>query len=1017
MRSSSTSRNGGRAGHWPRVVLVAWCLAAPAAGAAVAGPDARLTSQYLRHEWRTEEGFPGGAVYAMAQTPDGYLWVGTEKGLVRFDGVTFRLIQPTPGPRSVTRVLGLVTDARGSLWIRLQGARLIRYRDGRFEDMLPSAASPEIAVTAMARGGDGSVLMATLLNGIMRHDGVRFTTLAANAALPRSLVIALADAPDGRVLVGTRDAGLFALSNGVATPLAADELDRKINCVLPLDARDVLVGTDRGVVRWDGRQVHPLDAGQGNLQTLGLLRDRGGNIWIGTAARGLLHLSGTDLSLDPGARGRAGAVNAVFEDREGNIWAGGERGITRLRLGAFVTYSTPQGVPGDGGPIHVDQEGRTWFAPASGGLYTLAGGRPTAVVHAGLPRDVVYSMAGAAGTLWLGRQRGGLTRVTTGRRDGGVASYARADGLAQDSVYAVHQSRDGTVWAGTLSAGVSKLRDGRFATYTTADGLLSNTVTAILEGADGAMWFATPRGVSVLAGERWRSFTVQDGLPANDVHCLLQDSAGVVWIGTAEGLAYVGAGRAQAIAGAPARLREPILGLAEDGQGALWISSAARVMQVSRARAVAGTLTDADVREYSGLDGLRSVEGVKRHRSVIADGRGRIWFSLGEGLSVVDPAAGRSASPPALVHVRDVTVDGTPVDRRGGTRIASSRQRITFAYTGLSLSVPERVRFRYRVDGFDADWSEPVATREAVYANLRPGAYLFRVIASNSDGVWNGAEASLPFEIEPEFWQTAWFQLSCVLGGGLLVWAGYRMRVRALARQLNVRFEERLAERTRIAQELHDTLLQGFVSASMQLDVAADRVPDDSSAKAPLGRVLQLMRQVIDEGRNAVRGLRTSGHDADDLEQALLRTRQEMAAPDAGDFTVIVEGRPRSLHPLIRDEVYRVGREALVNAFRHAGASAVEVELDYAAEHLRVLVRDNGRGIDPDVAREGREGHWGLSGMRERADRIGARFTVWSRAGAGTEIELVVPGHVAFPGRATSRPAGWAGRLFGRQRP
>ena len=994
-------------------------MTAGVVGRAQAADDPRLTSQYLRQEWRTQEGFPGGVVHAIAQTPDGYLWIGGEKGLIRFDGATFRFIQPAPGPRSIMRVLGLQTDAQGSLWIRLQGARLIRLRNGSFQDMLPSPESPEIAVTAMARGRDGSVLIGTLLNGVMRHDGTRFTTLASNDALPRSLVIAIADAPDGRVLIGTRDAGLFSLSHGRTTPLAPDRLERKINYVLPVDDRNVLIGTDNGVVRWDGRQVHRLGVSAlDHVQALGLLRDGAGNVWIGTAATGLLRLSESALSFQDGAVGSGGAVNALFEDREGNIWVGGDRGIARLRGGAFITYSSPEGLPSDGGgPIHVDPEGRTWFAPASGGLYTLTDRRSTMVGVAGLQRDVVYSMAGGKDALWVGRQRGGLTRLTTTAGTIGVTSYTHTDGLAQDSVYAVHVGRDGTVWAGTLSSGVSQLREGRFTTFTVADGLLSNTVASILEASDGSMWFATPRGVSVLDRGRWRGYTVDDGLPSNDVHCLMQDKAGLVWIGTAEGLAYYANGRVHALRDLPTWLREPVLGLAEDGQATLWIASATHVVRVSRPRLVNRTLTDADVREYGLADGLRSVEGVKRHRSVVADGRGRIWFSLGDGLSVVDPAARLGAAAPAIVHVQQVTADGTAVDRQGGVRIASGRQRIAFSYAALSLSVPERVRFRYRVDGLDSDWSEPVTTREAVYANLRPGAYRFRVMASNSDGLWNGVEASLPFEIEPALWQTSWFQGSSVVAVALLVWAGYRVRVRALARQLNVRFEERLAERTRIAQELHDTLLQGFVSASMQLDVAADRVPDDSAAKAPLGRVLQLMRQVIDEGRNTVRGLRASGgDDVDDLQQALLRTRRDMAAHDAGDFRVIVEGRPRPLHPLIRDEVYRVGREALVNAFRHAQASAVEVELDYAAEHLRVLVRDNGRGIDPEVQRAGREGHWGLSGMRERAERIGARFTVWSRAGAGTEVELLVPGHVAFPDGAAWQPPGALARFFGRPR-
>lgn len=265
----------------------------------------------------------------------------------------------------------------------------------------------------------------------------------------------------------------------------------------------------------------------------------------------------------------------------------------------------------------------------------------------------------------------------------------------------------------------------------------------------------------------------------------------------------------------------------------------------------------------------------------------------------------------------------------------------------------------------------------------------------------------------PRFWQTWWFQFLCILAALAAILFLYRLRLRQLTKQLNVRFEERLSERTRIAQDLHDTLLQGFVSASMQLHVAADHLPADSPARAPLSRVLELMGQVIDEGRNAVRDLRSSTNGgSEDLEQALSRIEQELALDERIGFRVIVEGHPRPLHPIIRDEVYRIGREALVNAFRHSGASNIEVEIEYAAKHLRLLVRDNGCGIDPKVLRSGREGHWGLSGMRERAEEIGAKLKVWSRGGAGTEVEVSIPGNTAFDFYTSHPKPGWFGRVF-----
>jgi signal transduction histidine kinase len=329
----------------------------------------------------------------------------------------------------------------------------------------------------------------------------------------------------------------------------------------------------------------------------------------------------------------------------------------------------------------------------------------------------------------------------------------------------------------------------------------------------------------------------------------------------------------------------------------------------------------------------------------------------------------------------------------------------------MSLAIPERVQFKYKLDGEDEAWSNPVPAREVTFNNLGSGSYQFRVIASNSDGLWNSSEAVVPFVVEPAYWQTWWFRVSGVLAIGIAILIFFRLRVLRLTRQMNMRFEERLAERTRIAQELHDTLLQGILSASMQLHVADDHIDKESPAKPFVGRVLELMTGVIDEGRNAVRGIRPPTQESADLEQAFSRIYEEIAAPAGIDFRVLAEGKPRLLQPIIREEVYRIGREALVNAFRHSGASNVEVEVEYAPGHLRLLVRDNGVGIDPEVVRAGRDGHWGLSGMRERAERIGARLRVLSAASSGTEIELSIPGHIAFKYQVSDSRWFWLSKL------
>ncbi|MCU1233741.1 MAG: putative two-component system sensor kinase, partial [Candidatus Solibacter sp.] len=503
--------------------------------------------------------------------------------------------------------------------------------------------------------------------------------------------------------------------------------------------------------------------------------------------------------------------------------------------------------------------------------------------------------------------------------------------------------------------------------------------------------FGTPQGLNALDGGKWRAYTTRDGLPADDVNCLLQDSAGVLWAGTGSGLGFRAAERFQSATGGAAALREAILGIAEDRVGWLWIATSNHVLRVKRDALLRGTLHAGDLREYGPADGLHDTEGVKRYRSVAADGMGRIWFSMNRGLSVVDPARLTGSLAPALVRVQSVMADGTVVeigsDASREIRIPPARQRIAFTFTGLSLSVPERIQFRYRLDSFESDWSAPATVREAVYTNLNPGRYRFRVIASNADGLWNGTEAAVGFQVDALFWQTWWFRLCCAAGCVLAVLGVYRFRLHQLTSRLNVRFEERLEERTRIAKELHDTLLQGFVGASMQLSVAADRLPEDSPVKPPVNRILELMGEAIEEGRHAVRGLRLADNRAEDLAQAFLRLKLEFDAEDEVDFRVTLRGDPRPLHPVVRDEVYRFGREAVAGAFRDARAGRIEMEMEFTRKRLRILVRDNGKNSEPRERQ---------AGMRERAERIGAKLCVGSDSGAGTEVELSVPGNVAY---------------------
>ncbi len=1003
MRSSNTFRN--RAGSVLRWIGAAVLLMATIRTAHALDP-LRTMSQYVRDRWSTESGFPRGPIYSITQTADGYLWIGTEQGLVRSDGLSFH-IMPSSAAQipELTHILGLLADKDGSLWVRMRRPTLIRYRAGAFKNVMSDFGRRGSNVTAMARAADGSLLL-WVLEGeghaiVLR--GRTFETLASPVRFTRSPVLALAQTQDGDVWVGTRDAGLFRMRNGEAFAISKGLPDLKVNTIAPARDNELWIGTDKGLVRWDGRQITRAGVPRSldGEQILAVTVDRDSNLWVGTNSRGLVRLNAQGIAFDEEHGAGTEAVTALFEDREGNLWAGTGNGLERLHNSAFVTYSSAEGLPSDGNkPLFVDSDNRMWFPPVQGGLWWLKDGHYGRVAVAGLDHDIVYSISGGKGSLWLGRQQGGLTLIRQEGKSFQAKTYTQADGLAQNSVYSVYQSRDGSVWAGTLSGGVSHLRNAVFTTYTNANGLPSNTVNSILEDSAGTIWLATPKGLSIQSDTRWQTFAERDGLPSEDINCLTEDSKGVLWIGTRAGIALRASNRFQVPGNLPTSLREPTYGIAEDRFGSLWVETSNHVMRVKRDALITGSFSEGDVREYGIADGLRGVEGVRRDQSVTTDPLGRIWFSLNRGISVVDPARLIGNSAVAIVHVQTIATDGYSVATEGPVHIAGGHKRITFGYVGLSLSVPERVRFRYRLDGFDHTWSEPVTAREAVYTNLGLGSYRFRVIASNPDGIWSSDEASVAFRVDPLFWQTWWFLTSAGLAFAIAVAALYRFRLAQITKRLRIRFDERLDERTRIAQELHDTLLQGFVSASLQVHIAADCLPLDSEERPRITRAQQLMKEVIREGGNAIAGLRSSDPPLLDLASAFSRIPGEFVPEEEGCkqpiFKIIVEGRPRRLYPALRDEVYRIGREALINAFRHARAENIELKIKFSLRYLSIVVRDDGIGIDTQTLRGGRSGHWGLAGMGERADRIGARLNVRSRAGAATEIELIVPAHLAY---------------------
>jgi ligand-binding sensor domain-containing protein len=838
-----------------RALLLCTCAAASPHTVFALDPH-RTIGQYIVTRWGSRESFPGGSINAIAQTPDGYLWIGAEYGLVRFDGISFRLLEPDNTPSlPAGHVLGLVVDSEGALWVRMESPYLLRYRGGGFEQMYPLELPPpfsplrELGATAATRGIRGDALIATQ-GTPLRWTAGKFQQFVSSGDV-RGIPMSTAETADGAVWVGMRDTGLFCVRDGRASQVTGLP-DQKVNVLLPGAGPDLWVGTDSGLVRWDGAAItrRGVPVALARSPILALARDRDSNLWISTPA-GITRMDSSGSTVQATGGSLPGAVHAIFEDREGNLWFGGTEGLIQLRDAPFTSYT---GVAREGGSLYVDSSDRAWIGLPSGGLLWIRGGERHSVASLGMDRDVIYSISGGPGELWAGRKHGGVTQL---REEAGVLyarTYTPGDGLAPGVVYAIHRGRDGSVWAGTLSGAVSRIQKGRVTTFTSANGLSADAVTTIEEALDGAIWVGTAGGLEAFRNGNWQRYGGEDGLPPGRVNSLALDGDGILWIGSSSGLFYWSGTRVEIARNAPDSLHGDIYGLAADDAGNLWAATDRHVVSISRSSLLGHS--EATVREFGTADGLPSTRGIRHDHSVARDPSGRIWFSLQGGLCVVNPSL-QSALPPALVNVESATVDGLPLGTGPAARYRSNRQRVVFNFIGVSLAVPGRVRYRYLLDGYDRDWSQPTESREAAYTSLPPARYTFRVMASNSEGLWNGPPASVPFEVEPRLSETWWFRVTALCLAAAAIFAGFRYRMARLHAAMNLRLEERLAERTRIARELHDTLLQSFQGLMLRLQVVDDLLPQ-GKAKEQLEMSLERADQAIAEGRSALYDLRSS---------------------------------------------------------------------------------------------------------------------------------------------------------------
>jgi len=970
--------------------LVLVCLGCKPALALDPGRD---LSQFNRQIWLTENGLPQNTVHSITQARDGYVWLATEEGLARFDGIRFTVFdkQNTPELRS-NDIRVLLEDRGGALWIGTADG-LVRLLDGKFTAFTTRDGLPSNVIDALFVDHNDSLWVATP-SGIARFSESVFTPFAAPAEFPKNGIKVLFEDREGALWIGSLE-GLARYQNGaVAKYTVQDGLAD--NSIVSIDQdKDgrLWIGTANGLSQLESNRflTYTTRDGLPNNRIISLAVDREGSVWIGTAG-GLSRFANKHFSNFHLGDGLANEIIlSIFEDREGSLWIGTESGgLSLLKDKKFTTYTSKEGLGSDlVKSIYEDRKGNIWIGTNGGGLSLLKDDRLTTYTTAeGLSSNVILALFGDGdGSLWVGTPDG-LNRF----RDGKFKTFTSADGLANDFVRSIYADHSGNLWIGTRG-GLTRLRGERFDIYTTADGLPNDFVGTIYEDAQGDIWIGTLGGLSKFRDEKFTTYTSRNGLSSDVVISLHEDTDGALWIGTSGGgLNRLKQGRFTVYSTRNGLPDDVVYSILEDRLNSLWLSSNKGIFRLNKkelddfANGTVGSITPV---LYGPADGMitRECSG-SGHPAGWRSADGKLWFSTIKGVAMIDPEKIKLNDQPPPVAIEEIRVDDESITTSQTIELSPGKSRLDFYYTALSFVAPEKVRFKYKLEGFDSDWVDGGTRRVAYYTNLRPGRYKFRVIAANNDGLWSPAAATFDLYLKPHFYQTYWFYVFCTLILAFLVWQLYRFRLKRVESQ----FAAVLGERNRIAREIHDNLAQDMLGISVQLEVLARTMPASAElAKSHLDRVRMLVRHGIAEARRYVWDLRSQALDKNDLPSALSETARRLTTETAVQAKMEVSGTFRPLSELIEGNLLRIGQEAINNAVRHANARNILVNLKFDARRVQLSVQDDGHGFDYQESKNGDVIHFGLLGMQERAEQIGGILKIDSRADEGTEVVVDVP--------------------------
>ena len=998
------------------LALIASLCGCVISGDLIAQSGAPSVFDSLYHSsWTARDGAPSD-INDFAQDRDGYLWIATKNGLYRFDGVHFERFVPAGGSDLYSdNVFALLALPEGGLWISYASGGAGLLIAGFLTNYTVQAGLGSDAILQFRRAPNGEI-WAAAQNGLLRFSGGSWRRIGAEAGVGCTSVSAL--------MFDDKGTQWISCENTILYRRAGEITFRKSGLVFN-DLASLIPGRD-GIIWASGinGQVTPyrlsadtfLHAGRPiPARSMNSLIDRLGRLWIATTSKGLICMGAADTQAK--AKGFSNLVRGatftkldgltsneaegLLEDREGNIWVKTAGGLDRFRQTQLVNVSLPSGTSGP--TLAVDGNGAVLVTTGAvaPGIERITMSGVESLPHA--PAYLTSSYRDFDGTYWFG----GLNSLWH-FADNHFTRVALPAGLPSRAlVHSIVTSVDGDLWVSFFGAHLFRLRKGTWARFGAHEGWPDSNPLHMQRDSFARLWFAySGNRVVQLIGDQLKTFSSTEGINVGDVTAVTE-VGGQVLIGGQAGLQVLDDGHFFSLTDQSGPLKN-VSGIVFTRAGDLWLSESSGAVRITNAdwkSFVSDHTYRVNSRLFDVLDGSSGTPYPRsRLPSMVQSSDGLLWFLSAAGLTHLDPESLHTNTIRPTVLINSIKADQVTYPMVRSLRLPKGTNNIQVNYTALSLSIPERVNFRYKLEGYDKVWSDAGTRRQAFYSQLPPGTYSLHVLASNDDGLWNEEGTTAEFVIPPTFLQSLPFKIAVGVAFLLLLWALYLARMRQVTSQIRTSFYARLAERERIARDLHDTFFQGIQGLLLRFQTGTRRYIEDGPGRELFEETLRQSDEVMLQGRELVLDLRSSTLDNDDLSSTLAKVGIDFRFASLAIFEVEVKGRSRAIHPIVHEELYRLGKEAITNAFHHANAKRIEAEVGYERTCIRLSIRDDGIGLDSKILSDGfRADHWGLPGMRERSKKIGAHLGIWTRKGGGTEIQITVPASVAY--RHSTKPS------------